>query len=295
LRLIHVTDPHLSSLGHQTFLKLRGKRRSGYLSWQRNRRHIHRPEILETLTRSIEAEDGDQILLTGDLVHIGLESEMVEAAQWLKRLGPPEKVMLIPGNHDNYVRDSLASMLRHWGDYLPDPGPAGSNYTTGYPLVLELGGFSVIALNSSCTTRIFSAAGELGDQQRSDLAHCLQNAHDLHQFTCVLIHHPPFPGMTSRRKALRDDRQLETLLREFPPGLILYGHLHKDLEQVRGKTHTYCTASASSTRGASYRVFDIDRKAHGWNCRMRLMSLPADTPPSGELVVTARASWSVPG
>jgi len=86
MRLIQLTDPHLSSLESFSFLSVKGKRKSGYLSWYRKRRHIHRPEILERLTQAVQDESPDQILLTGDLVHIGLEDEIIEAARWLRRI-----------------------------------------------------------------------------------------------------------------------------------------------------------------------------------------------------------------
>jgi 3',5'-cyclic AMP phosphodiesterase CpdA len=293
MRLIHLTDPHLSSLEGQGFLQLRGKRRSGYLSWYRNRRHIHLPAILDNLTASIQAEEADQILLTGDLVHIGLESEIAEAAGWLKRLGPPAHVMLIPGNHDNYAGDSLAAMNRHWGDYLPYGEGTVTDYTTGYPVLKEFGNLQIIGMNSSCTTRIFSATGQLGPEQQSKLESVLASGTAEGKFQCLLIHHPPFPKMTRRRKALRDDRQLKKLLTAQPPELVLYGHLHRDREHIDGHTHIYCTASASSAYGASYRVFDIEQTGRGWTCEMRLMCLPEGSAPTADLVITARSSWSV--
>ena len=72
MRLIHITDPHLSTLDGLGFLGVRGKRRSGYLSWYKNRRYAHRREILDLLTESVARQKPDRILLTGDLVHIGL-------------------------------------------------------------------------------------------------------------------------------------------------------------------------------------------------------------------------------
>ena len=293
MRLIHLTDPHLSSLDGQRFLKLRGKRRSGYLSWYRNRRHIHNPDVLEKLTQAIRAEEADQVLLTGDLVHIGLDSEMAEAAGWLHELGPPGTVMLIPGNHDNYARGSQQSMRHHWAEYLPQASSSETEYTAGYPVSQNFEHLQIIGLNSACTTRIFSAAGSLGPEQRARLGQALKTGRAEGKFQLVLIHHPPFPGMTRRRKSLQDDRELEELMIEHPPQLVLYGHLHRDREHIHGQTHIYCTASASSSLGASYRVFDIDRTEPGWNCQMRLMTLPANSARSADLVITARASWSI--
>ena len=290
MRLIHLTDPHLSSLESQKFLRLRGKRRSGYLSWLKNRRFVHRPEILEELIRSVHSHQPDMIALTGDLVHIGLEEEMIEAADWLRRLGPPEKVMFVPGNHDNYARDSLASMYRHWGDYLP---PRGEHYTDGYPVVRERNNVRLIGVNTSCVTRIFSAAGELGHDQQSRLARALFREPGDRRFQCLLIHHPPQPGMTKRRKALRDSSRLDSIIRQTPPDLALYGHIHRNREHRFDDMRIYGTASASSVKDASYRVFDLEADEQGWNCSMRLMTLNDSNSSAGEFTGSDKAAWRI--
>jgi len=292
MRLIHLTDPHLSSLAQQRFLSLRGKRRSGYLSWYRNRRHVHRPEILEQLTLAVSAESPDQVLLGGDLVHIGLEQEMVEAAQWLRRLGSPEKVMLVPGNHDNYASDSNAAMVRHWGDYLPADARHGNDYAAGYPVARELTNVKLLGVNTSCVTRIFSAAGELGTEQQSRLSRALERDPGDQRFQCLLIHHPPLPGMTKRRKALRDAAQLAGILGRHPPDLVLYGHIHSNREHQFGDARIYCTASASSVGNASYRVFDVEHDELGWTCRMRLMTLDPTSEPGAGFSLSEKAAWA---
>ena len=203
MRLIHITDPHLSSLDGQSFLKLKGKRRSGYLSWYKNRRFVHRRDVLDRLTESVLEQNPDLILVTGDLVHIGLEQEMAEAALWLRQLGTPERVVLVPGNHDHYAKDSLQPMYRHWGEYLPERGNGDQDYTAGFPFQRKNGRFMLTGVNTSCVTRIFSAAGELGSIQRNKLAQMLNAEGRQDDFNCLLIHHPPVPGITRPRKALR--------------------------------------------------------------------------------------------
>ena len=297
MRLIQLTDPHLSSLESFSFLSVKGKRKSGYLSWYTKRRFIHRPEILERLTQAVHDESPDQILLTGDLVHIGLEDEIIEAARWLRRLGAPEQVMLIPGNHDNYAPDSLAAMNRHWCDYLPTQVAGVNDYAAPYPVVRTAGGLRLIGVSTSCVTRIFSAEGELGKAQLARLRDALGGpvsgpageSPERSEFTCLLIHHPPLPGMTKQRKALRDVAELQFVIEERRPDLVLYGHIHCNRERQHREVHTFCTASASSVNDASYRVFDVEKTDDGWHCRMRLMSLDnhdgagACFKPAGEL------------
>jgi 3',5'-cyclic AMP phosphodiesterase CpdA len=293
MRLIHLTDPHLSSLDSQSFNSLQGKRRSGYLSWRRKRRHVHRPEILDRLTEEVAAHEPDQILLTGDLVHIGLESEMIEAADWMRRLGPPEKILLVPGNHDNYAANSLPAMYRHWADYLPAEFPQDGDYTTGYPLVRERNGIKLVGVNTACVTRIFSAAGELGGEQRLRLASALEKNPGGDEITCLLIHHPPFPGMTRRRKALRDAAQLLELVGQSPPDLVLYGHIHRNREDQRGPIHSFCTASASSISNASFRIIDLEKEERAWHCRVRLMSLESGSATKAVFRLASESSWRV--
>lgn len=291
MRLIHLTDPHLSSLSDQSFGGLRGKRRSGYLSWYRKRRHVHRAEILNRLTDSVSNESPDQVLLTGDLVHIGLESEMAEAAHWLRRLGPPESVFLVPGNHDNYAADSRAAMARQWADYLPENSLNGADYASGYPVIREKQNVRLIGVNTSCVTRIFSAAGNLGSGQLDRLTTTLQKGDARDPFQCLLIHHPPFPAMTQHRRALRDAAKLLRLLSSMPPDLILYGHLHRNRETLQQGMYCFGTASASSINDASYRIIDVDREEAGWRCRVRLMTLDKSAQSCGAFRLAAESAW----
>ncbi len=299
MRLIQLTDPHLSSLESFSFLTVKGKRKSGYLSWYTRRRYIHRPEILERLTQAVHDESPDQILLSGDLVHIGLEDEIIEAARWLRRLGTPEQVLLIPGNHDNYAPDSLAAMNRHWCDYLPAQVAGVNDYAAPYPVVRSAGGLRLIGVSTSCVTRIFSAQGELGKAQLARLRAALGGpvsapagaSPKRPEFTCLLIHHPPLPGMTKQRKALRDASDLQLVIEEQHPDLVLYGHIHCNRERQHREVRTFCTASASSVKNASYRVFDVEKTDNGWHCRMRLMSLDNQDGAGASFKPAGEVSW----
>jgi 3',5'-cyclic AMP phosphodiesterase CpdA len=295
MRLIHLTDPHLSTLDDESLLTLRGKRWSGYLSWRKNRRKHFLPAVLNTLVKSIKAENADQILLTGDLVHIGLDTEIAEAAEWLKVLGTPEEVMLVPGNHDIYSGGSAESVFRVWSEYMfPSDQPAGSGNTSDqFPVVRKLGKLSLIGVSTACVTPVFMATGRLGEAQLQRLDSLLQQAVAEGQMVVLLIHHPPLPGMTHWRKALTDAAALEALLKRHSPVLTFYGHLHHNHEQQWGDARFYCTAAASSTSDASYRVIDIEEKDDHQAFRMRLKSV--DIADDGQLafVTIDEESWQL--
>jgi len=295
MRLIHLTDPHMSSLDGEKFSKLRGKRWSGYLSWRNNRRKQFLPAVLKQLTGAIRAENADQILLTGDLVQIGLESEITQATAWLDQLGPAEQVMLVPGNHDIYAKDSADAVYRAWSRYLfhgEQPDSAGS--ANNFPVLRKLGKLSLIGLSSACVTPVFMASGVAGKTQLDKLAGLLQQAANEGQLVCLLIHHPPLPDMTNRRKGLADADALQAVLARHPPALVFHGHLHHNRELQWGDSRIYCTAAASSVSESSYRVIDVEDRIDCWAFQMTLKSVDIDDRGELKFAVVDEQTWQLP-
>ena len=294
MRLIHLTDPHLSSLDGENMTTLRGKRWSGYLSWRKNRRQRYLPEILVRLTAAIRTEGADQILCTGDLVQIGLDTEIAEAADWLKQLGPAEQVMLIPGNHDFYAKRSADSVYKLWSEYLFPANQSGSVAMSGqFPVLRKRGKLSFIGLSSACVTPVFMATGKLGEEQLNRLGDLLKQAACDGQLVCLLIHHPPLPGMTKWRKALSDASELQAVLKRYPPLLIFHGHLHHNREQQLGESRIYCTASSSSISDASYRVIDIEEMDDCWAFSMALKSVAIEATGDLGFATVDEQTWQV--
>jgi 3',5'-cyclic AMP phosphodiesterase CpdA len=289
MRLIHITDPHLSSLSFTRFSAVRGKRRSGYLSWQRKRRHVHRRDILDRLTESVQADNPDQLLIGGDLVHIGLEQEITAAGEWLRQLAPPEKVLLVPGNHDIYAADSFHAVNEHWKSFLA-ASPVAADHASGYPISRDLGPVHLTGVNSSLPTRIFSARGEVGEKQIERLPRTFSAG----QVNFLLIHHPPLPGLTHARKALRDADAFGAWLANSRLDVVLYGHVHDNRSLELGDTRLYCTASASCREDASYRVFDVEQENQGWRVSMQLKQLDLDTGGQHPFRVVERDQWHRP-
>jgi len=295
MRLVHLTDPHLSTLDGEKFSALRGKRWSGYLSWLKNRRKHFLPTVLNRLVDAVRSENADQILLTGDLVHIGLKTEIAQATEWLTTLGPAEQVMLVPGNHDIYGKGSSDAVFQAWSDYLfeghqrPGPTPAVAHY----PVVRKLGKLSLIGLSTACITPVFMASGKLGNEQLEKLDKLLQQAVTEGQMVVLLIHHPPLPGMTNWRKALVDASALQAVLERHPPLLVFYGHLHFNREQQWHDARIFCTAAASSVSDASYRVIDVEDTEAEWLFHMSLKSVAIEA--NGELgfVTIDEQSWRI--
>lgn len=281
MRLIHLTDPHLSSLEGHSWRAALGKRHSGYLSWKFGRRLKYRRETLECLTTAIFAEAADQLILSGDLVHIGLEEEIHEVSSWLAELGPAAQIFFVPGNHDVYARDSWEALRRHWNFVLPAPvAGAHDSSTSSYPYVRDVGMVRLIGVSSACVTPVFSARGSLGQEQIHRLDVMLREARESGRMPCLAMHHPPLPHMSPWRRALKENHALRTLLSARQPALVCYGHQHHNADFTEGAARMFCTAPASDVENASYRIFDIDPVEQGernsWSIHMRLKSIAAD-------------------
>jgi len=292
MRLIHLTDPHLTSLDTWRPGPGSGKRWLSWLAWQTRRRHRHHPARLSALTAHLEAARPDAWAITGDLCQIGLEQEAREAAVWLERLAPSERILLVPGNHDIFAPDSAESISRHWAHWL-HVDPAAPEW----PVVRAFGEATLIGLNSAVVTPVLKAGGRLGEAMRARLGQVLEAARG--SCRIVLIHHPPLPGSCKPRKALADDRELTAVLEKAGAAMVLHGHLHGNREYRLdcadgATTAVFCTASASASGkqgAAAARTFDIEAVAAGYRIEMRLDALDA----SNRLHTIERKTWTSAG
>ena len=270
MRLIHLTDPHLTTPPPWQSLFGRshsGKRFLGYASWARKRRFSLRRAWLDELTAEVARLAPDQLLITGDLTQIGTAEEIAEARDWLTQLQVPGKISFVPGNHDSYAAESWPTLYREWSDFLPEAGAGG------FPTVRRLGDVAIFGLSSAVPTRPLSACGLIGDAQLARFEQTLAEHRDAFRF--LLLHHPPLPDMISFRKRLRDAPALAEMLSREPVDVILHGHRHTNQSSERQGAKVYCTAPASAEAG-SFRVFDLEPVASGWQVQMSLRQRSVD-------------------
>ena len=285
-RLLHLTDPHLSSLGDVSPWSLRGKRCLGFLSWWSKRRHHLSATTLARVTRAACAEGVDLALVTGDLVHIGLPQELREARVWLDTLAKTQTVVLAPGNHDCYRADTVLGIEQQWPTYLH--GMEGASF----PRLVQHGEVSVIALSSAVPMPWWSASGRLGAAQLARLDTLLEQCAG--RFRCVMLHHAPLPQQAPARKDLIDAKELTALLRRHKVELVLHGHLHHNAMHVLDeRTRVIVSAPASSTvthNPASYRVLHIERAGVQWQVDCLLKCEDGE----GVMRVKRHDTWAVP-
>ena len=145
---------------------LMNQRVLGYLSWQRRRYRVHRREVLDALVEDMRAEAPDHVAITGDLVNISLPAEFVQAAAWLRQLGTPDEVTVIPGNHDAYVEVKWREAWAHWSDYMcGDGADSGRTESDTFPFLRRRGSVALIGMSTAVATPPTFATGRLGRRQ----------------------------------------------------------------------------------------------------------------------------------
>lgn len=174
----------------------------------------------------LAAHAPDHLAVTGDLVNVAAPTEMVAARRWLERLGQPERVSVVPGNHDSTVSAPWLDGIGQWETWMRGDADTLPGATSAFPFLRRRGPLALIGLSSAVPTPLFSASGRIGAQQLLQAEAWLQQTAREGLFRVVLIHHPPVIGEGGRRKALRDRSALAALLHRQGAELVLHGHHH---------------------------------------------------------------------
>lgn len=273
-RLAHLSDLHLGPMPRVSARLLMNQRALGYLSWQRHRHRVHRREVLDALVADLHTESPDHVAITGDLVNIALPAEFVQAAAWLRQLGTPDWITVIPGNHDAYIDVKWREALAHWSDYMQGDGAAvPEEAAAAFPFLRHRGEVALIGLSTAVASPPTFATGKLGRRQVAKLAGVLDR---LEAGPCrvVLLHHPPVATMTDYRRRLVDADRFATALERGRVDLVLCGHQHVfqlgALPTAGASSAPVVGAPSASLHGGDrhheggYIIYDLERTPNGW-------------------------------
>ncbi len=274
--LAHLSDPHVPPLPKPRLLELAGKRALGYLNWTRNRHKYQRREALDALVADLHTQAPDHIAVTGDLVNLALEAEFAPALAWLERVGPPDRVTAIPGNHDAYVSATRHRFGETFLNYIAGDDAGGSFF----PAVRRRGPIALISLSTAVPTAPLMATGTLGRDQLASLDRVLSQLATEDVFRVLLVHHPL--SSHAHHKRLTDSADLLALIKRHGVELVLHGHDHVHstlwVEGPDGEIPAIGVPSASALAhgrypAAAYNLFAIERDNTGWRCEQIVRSL----------------------
>jgi 3',5'-cyclic AMP phosphodiesterase CpdA len=279
--LAHLSDPHLAPLPRPRWHELAGKRALGHLNWTRNRHLVHRRPVLDALIADVKAQRPDHIAITGDIVNLALNAEFEPALAWLKTVGAPDDVTIVPGNHDAYARATRHHFARLFRDYLGGDHP---DEALPFPFVRRRGPLALVGVSTAVPSAPFMATGTIGAAQLRRLDALLTELRDAPVFRVMLIHHP-LAAARAWHARLTDADAMLRLLRKHHVDLVAHGHDHRHalvwIEGPGGRIPVLGVPSASVGHGdhrepAAYNLYAISGANGHWHCEITTRSLTRD-------------------
>ncbi|MBN8943870.1 MAG: metallophosphoesterase [Rhizobiales bacterium] len=279
--IAHLSDLHLGPVPFPAAWPWRLKPVLGWINWARQP-GAHDAGLFARTAAAVRAASPDHILVSGDLIELGLVQEWKSAHAALARLGAPAGVSWAPGNHDLYTTDAAARIRSGLADWLAPAAVAG-DLRSHFPRLDRIGHVALVTLCSGTPTWLFSAEGHLGEAQLARLAALLDGLDRGQVLPVVAIHHPPVAPGLSPLKRLRDAQALLDILVRHRCPLVLHGHLHKacreDWSRDGHRIAVIGAASASATGRhgddpASFNLITVTPGAGGfdWQVETRLVA-----------------------
>jgi 3',5'-cyclic AMP phosphodiesterase CpdA len=221
LRLVHLSDIHFWQYEFNP-LRLLGKRLLGTASLVVGRARRFRLERAPELVDRVCSLDPDHILITGDLTTTALPGEFRTARSSLSAwLDDPERVTIIPGNHDRYtMRAHRSRRFEHFfGRFSPQHA---------YPWLRRIDeGTAILGLDP--TRSWISARGKLPAHQLQRAREILEESGPIPRLL-IACHYPVAVPREYQhdyaRKPLENAGELAGWLGSIGPHPFCCGHVH---------------------------------------------------------------------
>ncbi|MBX9451977.1 MAG: metallophosphoesterase [Mesorhizobium sp.] len=284
-RLAHLSDIHLGPLPDLAYRDLVSKRITGYINWRRHRRSNLHEGIIDAIVADLKASEPDHIAVSGDLMNLALSGEVELSRLWLEALGAPDKVSVVPGNHDAYVPGALDKACAAWGPWMHGDGMEEPARRGAFPFMRVRGPVAIIGVSSARATAPFMASGFFGDGQAERLGRLLDEADAQGLCRVIIIHHPPVRGADPAHKRLLGIGRFQKVMRKHGAELVLHGHTHlPTTHRIEGRKRDIpvvgVAAAGQAPRGkrppGQYNLFEIGSEAGTWRIALTRRGLSDD-------------------
>lgn len=229
VRLVHISDVHVSAPARWRARDWASKRLTGWLHWRlgRGRQFGQADTILTALARHLQQAPPDVVVFSGDATVLGFAEELTRAAELLGVAhSEPWSGFAVPGNHDYYTPAAAASGLfeRAFAPWQEGERIDGAIY----PFARRVGHVWLVGVNS-CTGNRWphDAGGAVGRAQLDRLERLLLQ---LPPGPRLLVTHYPFALAGGQPETpwhgLRDVADLGAVARAGGVSLWLHGHRH---------------------------------------------------------------------
>ncbi len=221
--IAHITDLHILA-AERDIVSASDRWRLSLASFGRRLDAKDRTMRLRRALCAARASRADHVLITGDLTETGTPSQFETLAEELLGSGlDPERVTLVPGNHDAYTRgDAFAQALE---------GPLRPYLRTSAPgAIVEAGDALIVPVCTAVYQPLVArSGGTVGDGALARLADLARSQRETRTVVAAQ-HHPPLPypvPLVQWLHGLRGHRRYRDLLGRHANLHVLHGHTHR--------------------------------------------------------------------
>jgi len=231
-RIAHLSDVHMLDTRP-------GRSRSGwsmrhhFLSFGRPLDDVGRRRKFAHSLSAARRAGASHVVVSGDLTEVGAPGEFEVLAEVLHESDfAPERITLVPGNHDLY------SSPDGWRRAIEGPLSAFAPTSAGHPgMVVECAGMRLLPLDVTLHQPVTRSAGIIPDDALSMVARRAADPALADRPLVVVQHHPPFVRKTMALHwldGLVGAANLMIMLERFRHLFVLHGHLHSLVNRALG-------------------------------------------------------------
>lgn len=250
----------------------------GVNSWLLGEESLH---CLAATVRALNGEKLDFVLILGDLLHNGEQSDLLEAKKVLDTLVSP--YFIVAGNHDFQIAGSstmtnINRYISHNDFVAAFTGHGYNGSGRSYWAHTILPGLRLIGLDGCHVKETRGYGGRLDKQQIQWLRHQLStNTDDLH---IIMLHHNLIrwgnDGLSQRGHwfSLDNSEDVRAILESYSDAIavVLSGHRHIGLRRSRFNGVDYMVIPSINSYPMRYALFQLD----GDDLRWETYEVPVD-------------------
>jgi 3',5'-cyclic AMP phosphodiesterase CpdA len=229
-RIVHLSDAHMLD-PRPSRTRSGWSMRVRFLSFGRPLDAAGRQLKLGRSLRTARRIGADHVVLSGDLTEIGTPGEFETLAECLHDSGiPPERITLVPGNHDLYTSPDA------WRWALQGPLAAFARTSAGEPgKMVDVGGATLMPIDATFHQPVTRSAGVIHPAILEAIERRASDRAFTHRPLVLVQHHPPFVRKTKAWHwidGLIGARRLMGLLEKFRHLFVMHGHLHTVVDRA---------------------------------------------------------------
>jgi 3',5'-cyclic-AMP phosphodiesterase len=258
LRIAHISDAHVLD-PRPSRTRPGWSMRTRFLSFGRPLDAVGRQRKLRRAIDGARRIGANHLVISGDLTEIGAPGEYETLAEVLHDSGlPPERVTLVPGNHDLY------SQADGWRWALEGPLSDYAATSAGAPgKIVDIGAAAIMPIDATFHQPVTRSAGCMADETLELVQKRAADAALASRPLVVVQHHPPFERTTRALHwldGLVGAARMMHVLETFRNLVVLHGHLHHIIDRALGcGMHRIfgATAVVDDDDAARVRVYDV--------------------------------------